>query len=135
VSPALPLLLAALLAGIGTYGVLARRHAVLMLIGVELLLAAAGLVLVTVGQLGPDELASGAVLTLFIITIAAAEIVVALAVVMAMYRTRGDVDLTGEASSADLTGEATNIVLPEAADATPSRSVHAGPGSGEGDAR
>lgn len=96
-SPALPLLLAAFLAGIGTYGVLARRHAVLMLIGIELLLAAAGLVLVTVGQLGPDVLASGSVLTLFVITIAAAEIVVALAVIMAMHRTRGDVDLTGEA--------------------------------------
>lgn len=94
-SPALPLLLAALLAGIGTYGVLARRHAVLMLIGIELLLAAAGLILVTVGQFTPDAHASGAVLTLFIITIAAAEIVVALAVIMAMFRTRGDVDLTG----------------------------------------
>lgn len=100
-SPAWPFLLAAILAGCGTYGVLARRHAVLMLIGVELLLAAAGLILVTVGQLGPDPLVSGLVLTLFIITIAAAEIVVALAVIMAMYRTRGDVDLTGASLEAD----------------------------------
>ncbi|WP_114907085.1 NADH-quinone oxidoreductase subunit NuoK [Ornithinimicrobium murale] len=99
-SPALPLLLAAFLAGIGTYGVLARRHAVLMLIGIELLLAAAGLILVTVGQFSPDPHASGAVLTLFVITIAAAEIVVALAVIMAMFRTRGEVDLTGEAQPA-----------------------------------
>ncbi|QDO87744.1 NADH-quinone oxidoreductase subunit NuoK [Ornithinimicrobium ciconiae] len=107
-SAALPFLLAAVLAGAGTYGVLARRHAVLMLIGVELLLAAAGLILVTVGQLNPDPLASGAVLTLFIITIAAAEIVVALAVIMAMFRTRGDVDLTGESIPAvpTSTGEA-----------------------------
>ncbi|MCK0110898.1 NADH-quinone oxidoreductase subunit NuoK [Ornithinimicrobium sp. F0845] len=105
-SPALPLLLAAILAGVGTYGVLARRHAVLMLIGVELMLGAAGLILVTVGQfdigqVGGDPLASGAVLTLFVITIAAAEIVVALAVVMAMFRTRGDVDLTGEAQTVE----------------------------------
>lgn len=100
-SPALPLLLAAILAGVGTYGVLARRHAVLMLIGVELMLGAAGLVLVTVGQFSTDPLASGAVLTLFVITIAAAEIVVALAVVMAMFRTRGDVDLTGQAQADD----------------------------------
>lgn len=106
-SPALPLLLAAVLAGIGTYGVLARRHAVLMLIGVELLLAAAGLILVTVGQFTPDAHASGAVLTLFIITIAAAEIVVALAVVMAMFRTRGNVDLTGESLSTDPADEQT----------------------------
>lgn len=98
-SPALPLLLAALLAGIGTYGVLARRHAVLMLIGVELMLAAAGLILVTVGQFTPDAHASGAVLTLFVITIAAAEIVVALAIIMAMFRSRGDVDLTGASAT------------------------------------
>nr|WP_281496734.1 NADH-quinone oxidoreductase subunit NuoK [Ornithinimicrobium sp. F0845] len=99
-------MLAAILAGVGTYGVLARRHAVLMLIGVELMLGAAGLILVTVGQfdigqVGGDPLASGAVLTLFVITIAAAEIVVALAVVMAMFRTRGDVDLTGEAQTVE----------------------------------
>lgn len=96
--PALPLLLAALLAGCGTYGVLARRNAVLMLIGVELLLGAAGLILVTAGQVMPDPLASGPVLTIFVITIAAAEIAIALAVVMAMYRTRGDIDLAAEAT-------------------------------------
>jgi NADH-quinone oxidoreductase subunit K len=127
VSAALPLLLAAILAGIGTYGVLARRHAVLMLVGVELVLAAAGLVLVTVGQLGPDPLASGPVLTLFIITIAAAEIVVALAVVMAMYRTRGDVDLTGEAMVVVRRDE-----LPEG---VPPETTRTGPGAGEADLR
>lgn len=93
ITPALPMLLAAVLAGAGIYGVLARRHAVLMLIGVELMLAAAGLILVTVGQVEPDLAASGAVLTLFVITIAAAEIVLALAVIMALYRSRGHVDL------------------------------------------
>lgn len=96
ITPALPLLLAALLAGAGAYGVLARRHLVLVLIGVELILAAAGLVLVTVGQVAPDPLASGPVLTLFVITIAAAEIVVALAVVLALYRARGHVDSGAE---------------------------------------
>ncbi|CAN5851868.1 MAG: NADH-quinone oxidoreductase subunit NuoK [Actinomycetota bacterium] len=92
ITPAVPLLLAAVLAGAGTYGVLARRHLVLVLVGVELILAAAGLVLVTVGQVAPDPLASGPVLTLFVITIAAAEVVLALAVVLALYRARGHVD-------------------------------------------
>ena len=41
-----PYLLAAVLAGLGTYGVLARRNAVLVLIGVELILNAANLLLV-----------------------------------------------------------------------------------------
>ncbi|MFX0539432.1 NADH-quinone oxidoreductase subunit NuoK [Ornithinimicrobium sp. Y1847] len=97
IRPLLPYLLVAILAGLGIYGILARRHAVLMLIGVELLLGAAGLLLVTVGQTsGGGTLAaatSGPVLTLFLITIAAAEIVVALAVIVALYRARGHVDL------------------------------------------
>ncbi|MGB5951830.1 MAG: NADH-quinone oxidoreductase subunit NuoK [Ornithinimicrobium sp.] len=92
-SPALPYLLASVLIGAGLYGVLARRHAVLMLIGVELILAGAGLILVSTGVFDPDGFASGMVLTMFVITIAAAEIVLALAVLMALYRIRGHVDL------------------------------------------
>ena len=93
IRPALPYLLVALLAGLGAYGILARRHAVLMLIGVELVLGAAGLLLVTVGQTGAAGDAGAQVLTLFVITIAAAEVVLALAVLLALYRARGHVDL------------------------------------------
>lgn len=93
IRPALPYLLVAILAGLGAYGVLARRHAVLMLIGVELMLAAAGLLLVTVGQTGVATDASAQVLTLFVITIAAAEVVLALAILLALFRARGHVDL------------------------------------------
>lgn len=96
IRPALPYLLVALLAGLGSYGILARRHAVLVLVGVELILGAAGLLLVTVGQTGlagADAHASAQVLTLFVITIAAAEVVVALAILLALFRARGHVDL------------------------------------------
>lgn len=93
IRPVLPYLLVAVLAGLGAYGVLARRHAVLMLIGVELLLGAAGLLLVTVGQTGVATDASAQVLTLFVITIAAAEVVLALAILLALFRARGHVDL------------------------------------------
>ncbi len=89
-----PYLLVAVLAGLGAYGVLARRNAVLVLIGVELILNAANVLLVSVGAAGGDRWAAGNVLTLFVITIAAAEVVVALAVVLAVYRLRGDVDLS-----------------------------------------
>jgi NADH-quinone oxidoreductase subunit K len=92
-SPAVPVLVAAVLVGTGCYGVLARRHAVLMVIGVELMLAGAGLILITAGTFSPDRYASGAVLTMFVITIAAAEVVLALAVFVALYRARGHVDL------------------------------------------
>jgi NADH-quinone oxidoreductase subunit K len=98
IRPALPYLLVAVLAGLGAYAVLARRHAILVLVGVELVLGAAGLLLVTVGQTGGggDDLAAltaGPVLTLFVITIAAAEVVLALAVLVALHRARGHVDL------------------------------------------
>ena len=90
----LPVVLVALLAGAGVFGVLARRNAVLVLIGVELILNAANLLLVTAGARTSSPLAAGPVLTLFVITIAAAEVVVALAIVLVMFRTAGHVDLT-----------------------------------------
>jgi len=98
----LPAALAALLAGIGVYGVLARRNAVLVLIGVELILNAANLLLVTAGSRPGAPFSAGPVLTLFVITIAAAEICVALAVVLVLFRVTGAVDLT---AVPDLTDE------------------------------
>jgi NADH-quinone oxidoreductase subunit K len=99
----LPAVLAALLAGIGVYGVLARRNAVLVLIGVELILNAANLLLVTAGSRPGAPFSAGPVLTLFVITIAAAEICVALAVVLVLFRTTGAIDLT---AVPDLTDDA-----------------------------
>ena len=90
-----PLLLSAVLAGAGVYGVLARRNAVLVLIGVELILNAANLLLVAFDTAYRDVLHSGQVLTLFVVTVAAAEVGVALAVVLLLFRRRGDVDLRG----------------------------------------
>jgi NADH-quinone oxidoreductase subunit K len=89
-----PAALVALLAGIGVYGVLARRNAVLVLIGVELILNAANLLLVTAGSRPGAPFAAGPVLTLFVITIAAAEITVALAIILVLFRRSGSIDLT-----------------------------------------
>lgn len=89
-----PAALAAILVGIGVYGVLARRNAVLVLIGVELILNAANLLLVTAGSRPGAPFAAGSVLTLFVITIAAAEVCVALAVILVMFRRFGHIDLT-----------------------------------------
>ena len=82
---------------LGLYGMLARRHAVLFLVGAELVLAGGGLLLVTAGALGADGTWSGQVLTLFVITIAAAEVVIALAVIVAAYRRRAHIDLSQDA--------------------------------------
>jgi NADH-quinone oxidoreductase subunit K len=90
----LPLSLVCVLAGAGAYGVIARRNAVLVLIGVELILNAANLLFVTMGSVLDDGLRTGHVLALFLITIAAAEMGVALAVVLALFRDRGHIDLS-----------------------------------------
>lgn len=89
-----PLLLVAILFGAGLFGVIARRNAVLVLIGVELMLAATGLLFVTFGSTVRDTARAGHILTIFLITIAAAEMAVALAVILAVYRARGDIDVT-----------------------------------------
>jgi NADH-quinone oxidoreductase subunit K len=116
----LPMVLAAVLAGAGTYGVLARRNAVLVLIGVELILNAANVMLVALGAKDDSPLQTGQSLTLFVITIAAAEICVALAVVLAMFRLQGHIDLTrppelGAADDADRTEDTAHQVDPQEA--------------------
>jgi NADH-quinone oxidoreductase subunit K len=84
----IPYVIAAVLFGIGTYGVLVRRNAVLVLMAVELMLSAVNVVLVT-ADLAVDPLRrTGGSFALFIIVLAAAEIGVALAVVLQLYRTR-----------------------------------------------
>jgi NADH-quinone oxidoreductase subunit K len=88
-----PYLLAAVLVGLGVAGIAVRRNAVLVLVGVELVLSGALVLLVTTQATGADRWAAGSVLPLFVITIAAAEVVVALAVVLAVFRHRGSIDL------------------------------------------
>ncbi len=95
-----PYLLAALLVGLGAAGITVRRNAVLLLVGVELVLSGGLVLLVTTQAAGADRWASGSILALFVITIAAAEVVVALAVVLTAFRHRGRIDLderSGEA--------------------------------------
>jgi NADH-quinone oxidoreductase subunit K len=84
----IPYVLAALLFGIGVYGVLVRRNAVLLLMAVELMLNAVNLVFVTadVSIVGVPH--SGQVFALFVIVLAAAEIGVGLAIVLQLYRRR-----------------------------------------------
>ena len=102
-----PLVFAAFLFSAGVYGVLARRNAVLVLIGIELILNAANLLLVAFDAAYRDALHAGQVLTLFVVTVAAAEVGVALAIVLLLFRRRGDVDLRGARDLAE-----TRDVLP-----------------------
>lgn len=88
-----PLVLASVLFGIGLYGVLARRNAVLMLLGVELMLNAANLNLVAFDAWLGDKVHSGQVLTLFTIALAAAEIGLGLAIILTLFRALRTVDV------------------------------------------
>ncbi|MEV7658410.1 NADH-quinone oxidoreductase subunit NuoK [Streptomyces anulatus] len=90
---AYPAVLAALLFCVGLYGVLARRNAILVLMSVELMLNAVNLNLVAFDVWLRDTLHSGQALTLFTIAIAAAEIGIGLAIVLAVYRNRGTSDI------------------------------------------
>jgi NADH-quinone oxidoreductase subunit K len=93
--PVLPYLLASVLFGLGCYGVLVRRNAVLLLMAVELMLNAVNLVLVTadatLGASAGPLADTGQVFVLFVIVIAAAEVGVGLALVLQLYRLRASV--------------------------------------------
>ncbi|EFL01967.1 NADH dehydrogenase subunit I K [Streptomyces sp. SPB78] len=86
-----PAVLSALLFCTGVYGVLARRNAILVLMSVELMLNAVNLDLVAFDVWLRDTLHAGQALTLFTIAIAAAEIGIGLAVVLAVYRAKGTI--------------------------------------------
>ncbi|MEU1334643.1 NADH-quinone oxidoreductase subunit NuoK [Streptomyces sp. NPDC005865] len=101
---AYPAVLAVLLFCVGLYGVLARRNAILVLMSVELMLNAVNLNLVAFDVWLRDSLHAGQALTLFTIAIAAAEIGIGLAIVLAVYRNRGSSavdDLRDTAESPD----------------------------------
>jgi NADH-quinone oxidoreductase subunit K len=96
--PSIPYVIAALLFGLGVYGVLARRNAVLLLMAVELMLNAVNIVLVTAdttvrasGAPAATDAPTGQVFALFIIVLAAAEVGVGLAIILQLYRARNSV--------------------------------------------
>src|ERR671914_1427064 len=82
------LLVSATLFGIGAFGFMARRNAILMLISIELMFNAVNLALVAFNAFGPSEANTGAVFALMIMAVAAAEGTVGLALVIAIIRTR-----------------------------------------------
>jgi NADH-quinone oxidoreductase subunit K len=86
-----PLVLSALLFAVGVYGLLARRNAVLILMSVELMLNAVNLDLVAFDAWLRDVLHNGQTLALFVITVAAAEVGLGLAIVLQVFRQRGTV--------------------------------------------
>lgn len=87
------LVLGALLFSIGVYGVLVRRNAVLVLLSIELMLTAVNINLVAFGAYINDAFAAGQVFALFVITVAAAEVGIGLAIVILIFRNRSSANV------------------------------------------
>ncbi len=87
------LTLSAALFAIGLFGALARRNAVGVLIGVELILNAANINFIAFWRYGNPLEMTGQLFAIFVITVAAAEAAVGLALIIAIYRLRGTVNL------------------------------------------
>lgn len=94
-APGLPewLTLSAVLYAIGLYGLLTRRNAIAILMAVEIMLNAAALNFVVFNRYVSPGQIDGHIMALFVIVMAAAEVVVGMAIVVALYRLRGTVDV------------------------------------------
>lgn len=80
------LVLASILFTIGAVTVLVRRNAIIAFMGIELMLNAANLAFVTFARIHGDL--TGQVVAFFVMVVAAAEVVIGLAIIVAIYRTR-----------------------------------------------
>lgn len=92
------LALGALLFCIGLFGALSRRNAVSILMSIEIMLNAVNITLVAfasafIGKGAPGARLTGQIFAIFIITVAAAEAAVALAMIIAIYRRRNTIDV------------------------------------------
>ena len=85
------LVLGAILFTIGTAGVLTRRNPLVVLMSVELMLNAVNLTLIAFSQLWGGV--QGQVIALFVLVVAAGEVVIGLAIIVTIFRARASVDV------------------------------------------
>jgi NADH-quinone oxidoreductase subunit K len=91
IGPGYYLVLAGLMFTIGVVGVLIRRNAIVIFMFVELMLNAVNLVFVTFARVKGNL--DGQVLVFFVLVVAAAEVVVGLAIIVAIFRRRQSADV------------------------------------------
>ncbi|HEX9849979.1 MAG: NADH-quinone oxidoreductase subunit K [Deltaproteobacteria bacterium RIFOXYB2_FULL_66_7] len=92
IAPSAYLLLSAILFGIGVVGVVARKNVLIILMSVELMLNGVNVAFVAAGSYLGD--AAGGVFAFMVMTVAAAEAAVGLALLIALYRLKETVDIT-----------------------------------------
>jgi NADH-quinone oxidoreductase subunit K len=93
VNPMNYIYLSALLFSIGSAGVLLRRNAIVVFMSIELMLNAANLAFVTFARMHGNL--DGQVIAFFVMVVAAAEVVIGLAIIMTIFRTRRSASVDG----------------------------------------
>jgi len=88
------LVLSAVLFTIGLYGALTRRNAIIILMCIELMMNAVNITMVAFSRYIVPTLLTGQVFAIFIIVVAAAEVAVGVAIILAIYRGVQDIDIT-----------------------------------------
>ncbi|MEX2623700.1 MAG: NADH-quinone oxidoreductase subunit NuoK [Acidimicrobiia bacterium] len=87
------LVLAAVLFSLGIYGLLVRRNAVMVLLAVELMLTAVNINLIAFEAVLRSSEAIGQVFAIFVITVAAAEVGIGLAIILMIFRNRASANV------------------------------------------
>lgn len=88
------LILSAVLFSIGFYGALAKRNAIIILMSIELMLNAVNIAMVAFSRYIVPLMLTGQVFAIFVMVVAAAEVAVGLAIIIAIYRHRETIDAT-----------------------------------------
>lgn len=88
------LTLAAILFCIGLYGALSKKSAIIVLLSIELMLNAVTLNLIAFAKYGVNPSVTGQIFSLFNISVAAAEVAVGLAILIAIFRKKGTAEIT-----------------------------------------
>ena len=86
------LVLSAILFSIGLYGALTKRNAVIILMCIELMLNAVNITMVAFSSYIVPLLLTGQVFAIFVMVVAATEVAVGLAIILAIYRGLTDID-------------------------------------------
>ncbi|MBH5320577.1 NADH-quinone oxidoreductase subunit NuoK [Paenibacillus sp. GSMTC-2017] len=87
------LTIAAILFCIGLYGALSKRNGIIILLSLELMLNAVNLNLVAFSKYGVIPSLTGQIFSIFSITVAAAEAAIAVAILIALFRARGTINI------------------------------------------
>ena len=87
------LIIASILFSLGVFGVITKRNAIAILMGIELILNAANINFIAFNRFGGMERLDGHIFAIFIIVLAAAEAAVALAIIINLFRNIGTVNV------------------------------------------